>query len=163
MAKISIELKWAFIFIAISLAWMVLEKMAGLHDKHIDKHQYLTLLFAVPAITTFVLALRDKKKNYYNNRITYKQAFISGLIITGIVTAFSPLTQWIISEIITPEYFPNVIEHAVNTGYFKTRAEAENYFNLGNYIKQSVVGAFVMGLITTVVVSFFIKTRKKAD
>lgn len=154
-----IELKWAAIFIIVSLVWMELEKIAGLHDKHIDLQQYLTMLFMIPAILVYVLALKEKKKKDYSGRMSYKQGFISGLIITLIVTLFSPLTQWIISEIITPDYFTNVIAYSVETGYYKTIEEAQAHFNLKNYMIQSTIGAFVMGILTSAIVAFFVKTK----
>ncbi len=159
MKKYSIEIKWAFIFIITSLLWMLLEKLTGLHDKHIDLQQYLTMLFMIPAILIYVLALKDKKKNYYGGKISYKQAFISGLIISVIITIFSPLTQWITSEIITPDYFKNVIEYSVSTGYFKTTKEAEAYFNLKNYIQQSFIFSLLVGILTSAVVAFFVKSK----
>lgn len=159
MGKIKLEIKWAFIFIATMLVWMVLEKLVGLHDTHIDKHMYMTNLFAIPAILIFVLALRAKKTKDYNGQMSYKQGFISGLIITMIVTVLSPLTQWIVSTIITPEYFPNVIGHSLETGYYNSIEEAEAYFNLNNYMVQSTIGAFVMGIITTAIVAIFVRTK----
>ncbi|MGB5188783.1 DUF4199 domain-containing protein [Robiginitalea sp.] len=161
MEKIKIELKWAMIFIGMTLLWMVLEKMVGLHSTHIDMHMYLTNLYAIPAILIYVLALKDKKKQYYKGEMTYKQGFLSGLIITVIVTLFAPLTQWIISTIITPEYFPNVIAHSVETGYHSSLEEAEAYFNLNSYILQATVGTLIMGVITSAVVAFFVRTKSK--
>lgn len=64
MKNIKIEIKWAIIFSIMVLAWMVLEKISGLHGKYIDYHIYLTNLFAVPAICVMVLALKDKKKEF---------------------------------------------------------------------------------------------------
>lgn len=159
MKKISIEIKWAFIFIISSLLWMVLERLAGLHDKRIHLHQYLTMLFMVPAIAIYVFALLDKKRNYYKGVITYRQGFVSGLIISIIVTIFAPLTQWATSEIITPNYFSNAIAYSVKTGYFKSLAEAEAFFNLKNYMLQSVVGAILMGIATAAVLAFFVRTK----
>jgi hypothetical protein len=144
-----------------SLLWMVLEKAVGLHSTHIDKHMYLTNLFAIPAILLYVLALKDKKKNFYNGQMTYKQGFLSGLIITIIVALLAPLTQWITSTIITPEYFPNVIAHSVETGYHSSLEEAEAYFNLKNYMVQSVIGALMMGIITTAVVALFVRSKSQ--
>ncbi|HLT88213.1 MAG TPA: hypothetical protein VKZ57_11530 [Sphingobacterium sp.] len=69
MKNISIEIKWAVLFSIMTLLWMVLEKLCGLHGKYIDYHLYLTNLFAIPAIWFMVLALRDKKKNFYAGRI----------------------------------------------------------------------------------------------
>lgn len=163
MAKIKLEIKWALIFVAMSLLWMLLEKLVGLHGTHIDKHMYLTNLFAIPAIIVYVLALKDKKKKDYNGHMTYKQGLISGLIITFIVALLSPLTQWIISTIITPEYFPNVIAYSVETGYHNSLEEAEAYFNLPNYIKQSTIGALIMGTVTSAIVAIFVWTKNKEE
>jgi hypothetical protein len=157
--KIKTEIKWALIFVGMSLLWMVLEKLVGLHGTHIDKHMYLTNLFAIPAIVVYVLALKDKKNKDYKGEMTYKQGLVSGLIITAIVALFAPLTQWITSTWITPEYFPNVIAYSVETGYYTSLEEAEAYFNLENYMFQSVVGAIVMGVLTSAIVAFFVRTK----
>jgi hypothetical protein len=161
MGEIKIEIKWALIFVVMTLLWMVLEKLSGLHSTHLDKHLYLTNLFAIPAVLIYVLALKDKKKSYYNGLMTFKQGFISGLIISVIVMLFSPLTQWIISTIISPEYFPNVIAYSVETGYYKTVEEAESFFNLKNYMIQSAIAAIGMGVVTSAIVAFFLRTKSR--
>lgn len=160
MKKLKIELKWAVIFMLTLLLWMVLEKVTGLHDEHIDLHPYLTMLYIIPAIWIYVLALKDKKKNFYHGKMNYKQGFVSGLIISLIVTIFSPLNQWIISELITPDYFENVIKHSVETGYHESLAEADAQFNLKSYIIQSTIWALGMGVITSAIVAFFVKSKK---
>jgi hypothetical protein len=159
MKNIKIELKWAILFSLMTLLWMVLEKMAGLHSKYIDYHLYLTNLFAIPAIILMVLALKDKKKHFYKGNMTYKQGLITGIILSVLIALISPLTQWITSYFITPEYFPNVIKRSVELGYYKTTAEAEANFNYINYAKQGVIGALLMGIVTTAIAMIFLRTR----
>lgn len=163
MAKIKLEIKWAFIFIVVMLAWMVLEKLVGLHDKHIDLHSYTTNLFAIPAIIIYVLALRDKKRKDYKGQMSYTQGFISGLIITLIILILSPFIQWFIISIITPEYFQNAINYSVESGYYTSIEQAEAYFNLNSFMIQSVIGAFAMGVVTSGIVSFFVRTKYRKD
>lgn len=91
--------------------------------------------------------------------MNYKQGFISGLLISVIVTIFSPLNQWSISEIITPEYFNNVIEYTLKRGYYETIAKAEAQFNLKNYIIQSRIWALSMGVITSAIVPIFVRGK----
>jgi hypothetical protein len=158
MNHYKIEIKWALLFALMGMVWMALEKMVGLHSTNIDKHATYTNLIAIPAIAIYVLALLDKRRNYYGGIMTYRQGLISGLIITGIVTVLSPLTQVITSTLITPEYFPNIITHSVEQGKI-TREAAEAYFNLKNYIIQGLIGAPIMGVLTTLIVAIF--TRKK--
>jgi hypothetical protein len=159
MKNLKIEIKWAIIFVLMSLLWMLLEKISGLHDRHIDKQSMYTIFMAIPAIAIYVFALLDKRKNYYHGLMTYKQGFITGLIITAIVTILSPLTQYLTSEVITPEYFSNIIKYSVASGEM-TQQEAQKYFNLKSYIVQGVIGAALMGTATSAIVAIF--TRKSA-
>jgi hypothetical protein len=160
MKNLKIEIKWAFIFTAIVLLWMLLEKLVGLHDKYLDLHYYLTNLFAIPAIVMMVLALKDKKKNFYEGVMTYKQGLISGIILSSVIALLSPLSQWVISYIITPEYFPNVIKRSVESGHYATTEEAEAFFNYKSYAIGSAFWALLMGVITTAVAMIFIQTKQ---
>ncbi|MBV6485761.1 MAG: hypothetical protein KFKLKKLM_02358 [Flavobacteriales bacterium] len=160
MKNIKIEIKWAIIFSLVGLLWMVLEKLSGLHGKHIDYHLYLTNLFAIPAIIVMVMALKDKKKKFYDGQMNYKQGLVSGIILSVFIALISPLTQWITSYVITPEYFPNVIKRSVEIGYYKTTAEAEANFNYQNYAIQGAIGALVMGILTTAIAMIFIRTKR---
>jgi len=83
---------------------------------------------------------------------------MTGIIITIFVTILSPFIQLITSTIITPEYFPNVIEYSINQGLM-TEEDAKNAFNLKSYTIQATIGAFIMGVITSIIVAFF--TKKK--
>ncbi len=149
-----IEIKWAIIFTLMMLTWMYIEKLAGLHDEHIDLHYIYTNIVAILAIMIYVFALLDKRKNYYKGVMTYGQGFVSGLIITIIVTIFSPLVQYITSTIITPDYFTNIIAYSVREGLMN-QAEAEEYFNLNSYLLQVIIATPVMGISTTAIVAIF--------
>jgi hypothetical protein len=161
MGKIKTEIKWAILFSLMTLLWMVLEKLSGLHSTYIDYHLYLTNLFAIPAIWMMTLALKDKKKSYYGGDMNYKQGLISGIILSFIIALLSPLTQWITSFVITPEYFPNVIKRSVELGYYATTEDAQANFNYINYARQGVVGALLMGIVTTAVAMVFIRSKKQ--
>jgi hypothetical protein len=160
MKQYNIEIKWAIAFVLMSLGWMLLERLSGLHTQHIDKHEIYTNFIALPAIAIYVFALLDKRKNFYGNTMSYKQGFISGLIITLIVTAFSPLTQYITFAIITPDYFPNAIKYTVDAQKM-TQQEANDFFNLKNYVVQGLIGAPIMGLVTTAIVAIFTRKANK--
>ncbi|MCS5490525.1 DUF4199 domain-containing protein [Algoriphagus limi] len=159
MKNLGIEIKWAIVFLVMTLLWMMFEKSMGWHDEGIADHASYTNLYAIPAIMVYVLALLDKKKNFYGGQMTYKQGFMTGLIITLIVAILSPLNQYIISTIITPDYFTNVIEYSVSNGIME-QTEAEAYFSLKNYMLISVIGAVMMGLITTLVVALFVRSKR---
>jgi hypothetical protein len=159
MKNSNIEIKWAIIFSIVGLLWMVLEKVSGLHDEYIDYHLYLTNLFAIPAITMMVLALKEKKAKFYQGTMTYKQGLISGLILSILIAGISPLTQYITTFFITPEYFATVIKRSVELGYYPTIEEAKANFNYENYAIQGAIGALVMGIITTAIAMLFLRSK----
>lgn len=156
MRKFKIEMKWALIFSIMVLIWVILERLTGLHDEHIDQHHIFTNFMAIPAIAIYVFALLDKRKNFYHGVMTYKQGFVTGLIITLIVTVLTPVTQYITVTIISPDYFTNVIPYVISEGKM-TQDEAQNYFNMESYIFYGLIGALIMGIITTVIVAIFTK------
>ena len=159
LQKIRIELKWALLFTLVSMLWVWLEKLAGFHSTYISKQPMVTLIYAIPAIGIYVMALLEKKRSYFGNKMNYLDGLISGLILSAIITVLSPLAQYIEATFITPDYFENAIRYAVQKGILTVTAATE-YFSLKNYIKQSIMGTSIMGTITTVVVVFFIQTKK---
>lgn len=160
MKNFKIEFKWAMIFILAQLVWMYLEKTTGLHDEHIGQHLIYTNLFGIVAIALYVLALRDKKQLFVNGKMNWKQGLVSGVVLSVIIALFSPLTQYVISTYITPDYFENIIAFSVENGKM-TLENARGYFNLRSYILQSAFGALTMGIVTSAVVAFFIKSKTK--
>lgn len=158
MKNYQIEIKWALIFAGISLLWMVLEKAVGLHDQYLDQQKYLTNLFAIPAVLVYVWALREKKQKFFQGQMRFKQGLISGLILTAFIALLAPLVQYITSVYITPGYFDAVIKRTVELKEL-TQAEAEAQFNLKNYLIFSVVGALGMGVLTSAVVAFFLRSK----
>ena len=161
MNKFKTEIKWALIFMGVTLAWMVLERLTGLHSTHIGKHATYTNFFAPIAIAVYVFALRDKRATDLGGKMTYKDGLISGVIISIIVGVLSPFGQLITAYVISPHYFENAISHGVANG-LTTLEDAEAYFNLKNYIIQSTIFAPVMGVITSAIVAISLKTKSEA-
>jgi hypothetical protein len=158
MNKYSTEIKWALIFSGMFLAWMIIERMAGLHSTRLEIQQVVTTFILLPSFVIYILALRDKRKKAYNGKITYRQSFVSGVWFTIFIVILSPVDQMITSAIISPDYFSNLIEYTVSHGVL-TREQAQEQFNNRAYIIQSVIGGLVTGLLFTTIVSFFIRSK----
>jgi len=158
MKKYLIEIKWGLIFVIMMLVWMYFEKAMGWHGENIADQATYTNFVAIPSIIVYVLALLEKRKKHFNNVMTWKQGFISGLIITTVVVILTPFSQLVTHELITPEYFENVKAYAVDQGQM-TQEEASNYFNLTSYLWQSIVGALIMGALTSAIVAIFVRRK----
>lgn len=160
MTNYKIEIKWGLIFVATLLIWSLIEKLAGFHDEHIAEHPIISMFFMLPAIAIYIFALKEKKHHFYNGVITFGQIFKSGLIISLIVAIINPGTQWIISYVISPEYFANAIKHTVDGG-FDTLENATAFFTYESYVVQGILFALFMGLLTTIIVGMFLRTKKE--
>ncbi|WP_424494784.1 DUF4199 domain-containing protein [Salinimicrobium sp. GXAS 041] len=159
MNKYRIEIKWAIIFSVAMILWMLGEKYFGLHDKNIAEHSFYTSFFGIVAIGIYLLALFDKRKNYYDGFMDWPKGFKSGAFLTFGVVLLSPFVQLLISQILSPHYFSNVIEYSIEAGEMN-REEAEAYFDLQNYILQSMVWAAVTGLITAAIAALILRRKK---
>lgn len=160
MKKYRIEIKWGLIFALMGLLWMGLERMIGLHDVHLDKHPIYTNFIAIPAITIYVLGLLEKRKKEYGGKMSYGQGFKTGFFITLVVTLLTPLTLWLTLSVITPDFLKNAKDFAIESGNMG-QEEAETYFSKGNYLVQNIVGAPIMGILTTAIVALFTRKREK--
>lgn len=158
MKKIYIEIKWAVIFTIALLCWMLLEKTLGWHEEQIAFRQLLTLFFAPFAILIYLSALREKRRRVYDGKMTWLQAFISGLILSVFIALLSPLGQYISYNFITPEYFNDVIENSV-TNELMTRTRANEYLHITGYIWQAAFGALGLGIVTSAIVAFFVRKK----
>lgn len=147
------ELTFGLWFCVAGLLWMLVEKLAGWHGERIADHPVMTMLFMPIAIAVYVVAMR-KKRARLGGTMTYGQGFASGMWISVVVAALSPLSQWLTHRVISPEYFPNAIRYAVDHDLL-TQKEAEAYFSLPSYVVQSFVGALVAGLVTSAIVAIF--------
>lgn len=141
------------------LLWILIEKFMGWHDQHIDKHAIYTNIFGILALVIYILALRDKRNNYFKGSMTWRQGFITGIILTIIITVFSPFSQYIASTYISPNYFDNVIEYRIQNTRMSLE-QAQTLYNLKSYIIQAVFGALVMGVGTAALAALIIRNKK---
>jgi len=159
LSNLKIEIKWAAIFVGFTLLWLTMEKTLGFHDEKIAQHPIITNIIMIPAILIYLFGLLDKRKNSYDGIMSFKQGFVAGFTISIFVTICIPITQSIISFVISPEYFSNAIAYSVETGEV-SQEEAEEFFNLKSYIIQGMLFTPVVGSVTTAILMLFLKKSK---
>ncbi|HMQ07285.1 MAG TPA: DUF4199 domain-containing protein [Saprospiraceae bacterium] len=157
LSKIRTEIKWALIFMIVSLAWMSFERTMGWHGEKIGKHGIYTLFFIPIAFIVYYLALLNKKSEL-GGIMTWKEGFKSGIIIGIFIAILSPLTQFIVHEIISPQYFNNIIQYSIESGNI-TEEEARAYFNFQNYVRISVIQAPIAGAVTSAIISLLLRNK----
>jgi len=158
MKNFAIEIKWAIAATVLSLLWIFLEKSLGLYDANLKWQPLFSMLIGFVVIPLYYLAIRDKKKNFYNGIITWKQGFFTGLIMTFFIMISSPLCQYLSHNFIAPDFFEKAITYTVNSKRM-TQTDAEAYFNLNSYITQSVSMMLSFGVMISGIVSYLLKSK----
>ncbi|MGL2963771.1 DUF4199 domain-containing protein [Flavobacterium sp. RSB2_4_14] len=158
MKNYNIEIKWTIRFILLVLAWAIGEKFIGLHDIYIEHYGIYTNLFIIPAFLFYYLALSEKKKYFYEGKMSFSQGFVSGIILSFLIALLMPMAQFVIYKSITPHFFDNVIEYKLKHNYM-TLENAKTFFNLKTYMIESSFGALSKGIVTGAIFSFFIRTK----
>lgn len=158
MKKFAIEIKWGIRYFFAYLVWVYVEKMSGYYSEKIDDYLLYSMLFYVIAIFIYVLAINDKKKNYFNNVMDWKQGAVTGVFMTIVIAILMPLCQIVMHKGMAPEFFPNMIENTILKGGKRENAEA--FFNLSSFIFQSIFSALSFGVVISAIVAYFLQTKK---
>ncbi|MGM0635692.1 MAG: DUF4199 domain-containing protein [Bacteroidota bacterium] len=155
MKKFEIEFKYALYFTAFNMLWLSFEKWMGWHDEFISGHMFYSLLILLPQVVFYFLALREKREKYYNGKITWQQAFLSGGILSVLIAAISPATIYYLNTFLSPNFFDIAIEKYVIGG--GKEAAAKSVFNMESYIKNAILFNVSVGVVISAAVALFIK------
>jgi Protein of unknown function (DUF4199) len=158
MKNFAIEIKWAINYSIAFMLWMIFEKSIGWHDATIGKQMIYTNLFGFVALAVYFFAFQDKKKNFFNNSITFRQGFMFGVYLSGLIALFAIVTQYITYTFITPNYFDTLIAEVVKNKK-QTLEQAQAFFNYKSYLFQSIFGTLSIGIVTGAIIANFMKTK----
>jgi hypothetical protein len=158
MKKFSIEFKWALITILIFLAWMTLEKELGFHDEKIKWEPLFNILYVLPLFLLYFLALLDKKTNYYKGNMNWKQGIIAAIVISFIMVLFSPISQFILHEFISPNFLNNTIKYTVAAKKLSLEG-AKEYTTLSSSIWKNISDSLSFGVVIGAIVAYILKSK----
>jgi hypothetical protein len=163
MKNYTIEIKWAIRFTLMTLAWAIGEKLVGLHDAYIAHYGLYTNLIALPALFFYVMALKEKKKYFFNGTMTWSQGFISGIVLSFLIALLAPIAQFVIYSSITPHFFETIIAYKTNAALVShpiSKAAALSYFNLKSFMLQSAFSDLSTGVIVGALLSLVLRNKK---
>ena len=141
------------------MVWFYIEKQLGWHTVKINMQPIFTMLFIFVTIPVYVFALNEKKQNYFENRIDWKQGFLSGSILSLIIAMLSPVAMYLSINYISPDFITNALDNALSKNR-ATKEQLESYYNVNSYIYQSVFSSLSLGIVISACVAYFIKTKE---
>ena len=156
--KMKTELKYSIFLSVFTLVYLTIEFYCGFQTKFIGYHTIVTYAIIIPYIVIAMQGMTEKKREF-GGKLSNRRAFRSGMTI-GIITAIlSPIVVVIFIKFINPNFFADSIDYAVSTKK-STQSQAENYFNLKNYLFRSAIGSLINGLIISIVASIFLVKKE---
>ncbi|VXC25965.1 conserved membrane hypothetical protein [Flavobacterium sp. 9AF] len=129
----------------------------GWHNNKVLLEPLYNLLFLPISILLIGLALFDKKRNHFKNEMDWKKGFISGIILSVLITVLNPLVLYITHNYISPDFFNNAVNASVIEGLPLEKAKAR--YNLNTAISNSVFDKLSFGVVISAVISYFIRTK----
>jgi len=159
MKKFAIEIKWGIRYAFLWILWLFIEKSSGYYDVKISDQALYSLLFTFVTIFVYYVAIKEKKKDFFKDEMSWKQGCVTGIFLTIVMAILTPFCQIIFHKAIAPEFFPNMIEYSISKG--NARETAENYFNLSSFIIQSIFSTLSLGVVISAVVALFLQTKTK--
>jgi hypothetical protein len=162
MTRYKVELKWTCIFAAVCIAWALIGKVLGFDGQQIRHAQIFNTFIMVPTLVIYLLSALDKRDRCYNGQITFKQAVISGIILSVGITVSGIFTTVISTQLISPELFANNIQYHT-AQKLMTHSEAVAQFNLQTFIVTGIIAALLMGIVLAVITAAVIRKKTKSS
>lgn len=163
--NLRIEIRFAVLISLLMLLWLMLEYIAGLHDRFIQYHPAITLLALTIPVGCSYLAIKEKAIQL-GGTITFKQAFITGFFIAVFAAVLSVPTQFMFHKLVNPDFFQTMIDYSsaraasLHMNVLKAKEEATMYFNLPSYIVQCFFSTLFFGVIISLVMAWRMRTVK---
>jgi hypothetical protein len=148
-----LELKWVSIIVIVHLLWNIGERFLGFFGEKAAYQGLSGSLFLVVYALLMYLAvadLRSRNRGFLNRR----QGFLSGLFISLILVALSPIMVGILAFVIQPDFFNEMIMASTTNGEYQSYQMAEQEYNYWNYVKLYMAGYMLVGSLSAALWSF---------
>lgn len=120
-----------------------------------EKGSFSWLLIPV-TLLLYYFAFREVKRKLREEQSIILEYLKTGLTIGLITMIFAPISMWLMSTYISPDFFSNAITEGVRIGEDRTKLESE--FSLRSFILRSALAAIVLGIflgIVSVLIEWF--------
>jgi hypothetical protein len=151
MSKFEIEFKWAVYFIILLFIWFYVEKILGLHDQNVKWEGLFSLMVIIPQAVLYHLALKTKKNQFYKGKISWKQAFFSGAIISLIIAGLSPIVSYTTTAVISPDFMENFRQQS---------GQSRDVFSANQFATSMLFSLLSNGIVISAIIAILIKRKE---
>ncbi len=154
------EIKWGVVWPTSMFLFLCFEYYAGLQQP--PNLEWGVIVDSIGGLglplLVFFLGLRQKRDQDFDGTMSWKDGFVSGLLITAVALPLSLLLVWAFLTFVNPAYFDTMIDYSVATGY-STEEDARAYFSMKSYLTQTAIGTALFGVVLSAIFAFLYKTK----
>ena len=151
------EIKWGLILALALFVYELILWSLGFHSEKIDQHAAVTSFGLLPPIACLAAGIIEKRKGVLEDKMTYMQALIAGILIAGMSLPFQALFTWMLLNFISPDYFETAIAAGMRSGLEEEGLRA--YFNMKSYLFQTVVYGMGSGVFFSLLLALVLKKK----
>lgn len=164
------EVKYGVLFAAIVIVYVMIEHFLGLNTTRHDIGQYSRLAGVIVPILAIFFGIKAKRDKELNGVMTFGQGVKTGFLIAVIQTTLTTIWFLFYSTVINPEYLDTMLAFegsqmlAAGTPEGVIAADVESkraFFRVPYFQIFQLVLGIAYGVVIAVVVSFFLRTKKK--
>lgn len=151
------EILWGSIAGLSSLLWILGEWALGFHTVYLEQYANASLAWGVAFIVCVLLGMLQKR-NAVGLVYTRGVGIRTGLFVTTIAVGVKPIIWWLYAQVLNTSFFSTLIAYEVSMGNAKA-TQAELLYNWRTFMLLSMVGTLVLGVLSTLFISWFIKAK----
>lgn len=155
--NVNIEFKWAIIGVIIGFLIMVLLKVAGMRTAENFTTSGLIdmVLSTLVYIAVYYFCLKEKRDKALGGQMTWTQGFWTAAILSLLIMPFASLLNWLYAEMIDPGFFEIWTAMEIEGG----KLQAGETFGTGDFLALSATMGLVFGLIYSLIMPLFVRTK----
>lgn len=146
-------LKWGVVLGVVTMFWHVLEKLTGFDGEFIEMHQTAGMMYLIPFILIYVLALLQKR-NQNGGSLSLAEGMKHTLSVVLWALPFILAATYIKIKWLSPDFQSDMIEFLVTTGEEKEMLESA-FSDLG--VMKNTALYSLSGLLVGAISMIFIK------
>lgn len=142
-------------YVIASFIWSCIEYLSGLETTHINLHPYfVTPFYILLTAAIYILAVREKRASL-GGSITFGKAMRTGIVLSLFIFLLNPVSFYVFNTFVNPNFFTDFAQYKMQTEII-TKESADAYYNFNNLLIRGSIYRFVMGIVATVLTSWFI-------
>lgn len=141
----------------LNFIWLYAEKAFGWHSSGASRYAIYSMIMVIPQIAVTYFNMREKSEKLFDGQIEWRKAFFSGVVLSVIIAALSPVIVFALTEFVSPGFIKSAIDQSMSKGMLED--SAHSLYNMNSLSKQAMFGNLATGVFWSAILALFFKKK----